>query len=289
MIVPAMSNSEVMDEMFRDFPKVENKARHHSREIWKKVRKAKLKQHKQVFDYVSPNGNKWFYIMYFRNKKDVQTGNLVFMYVCHYVSSRGFRAVLPCMGDYEPYIFYNGHMFDRYKERYGCNATSRLEIAKDYFKNYEGSILHTLEGVDDVAELELEDIKGDNNKYYFYKAGERGVELGYTDMNEACQVVNTFITNDMLKGKQLGVKELYNDAKQRGSRTHKNTEPLEWHKNKKAYETLVEKGIKLMDDVEKMDDYDGGDKEKYISKIIGGKRARTLCKDGGFLMKIFHE
>lgn len=275
-----MTNREAVNEVTSDLQRVRRKIYSHTDMLYKKLKQNKAEFFYEVFDYTSPNKNTWFYSVRFTSKKNIKKGKCFISVACWYVSNMGFRVCVPSLNGRTPFMILSGHLFDRYKERTGCEIENRLDLIKHYFEYNNAANFRMVD-----ESLKLNDVDTEKGKCDMYRNNEKGIELGYIDHEFNAIIMNTFVSNNMLGHKQTEIKEKMDKVEMRklmpssadgfldGNR-RSDKDMINYYRAVKKLESV---GIMSIDDIDKMDDYDESmDKLEYLIGIVGEKRAKEM-------------
>ncbi len=195
MILPTMTQAEIIKEIFKDLEFVMRKAFHLS----KKLRRELIKNRKfatgDLFEYTSPLKNNWLILLILHKKtKD----ELPFcMPTVLFLNKQGFHGA--SVKDDLSIDIYSPHYIDRYKERYLRKDTlSKTEALKAYLST---NVKHNLDLVKDEKR---------HGKCFFARIPD-GIGLGYQERIEGKTVnhFKTFIRSDMIKDFQ---EKVYDDT-----------------------------------------------------------------------------
>ena len=185
MLLNTMTDVEIFNEIKKDYRSCKEKINYYHGKFAKSV-KNKFCFNADTYKMTSPNNNEWI-TFYFHSK----TPNGWEIYYKHYVFMRNMDGTYKVLSiniennDVQTITIFSAHFFQRYKERF-CN--NKQYAFKDLF------LMFLLK-----------------NPYFLSVQTKEG---GYTVMNEGVGLVNfgstpnvcyvnTFITKDMLKPKQL--------------------------------------------------------------------------------------
>lgn len=281
MLVKLMTSKEAVNEIMNDLPRVRRKMHSQVTMLHKKLKRNKAESFYEVFDYVSPNRNTWFYSIRFDSKRDIKKGHCHVFAACWYVSTVGFRACVPSLSKNTPFIIFSGHLFDRYKERTNCEIENRLDLVKHYFKHNNTANFQVVD-----ESLDLDEIDTEKGKCDMYRNSRKGIELGYADLEANCIIMNTFVSNNLLRRDQSKVKEHMDGCRVKEKVTGKSanaflgedgSEDKEIINNYRAVKKLESLGITYLEDIRAKDDYDKFESElDYLINILGEKRGKVL-------------
>lgn len=191
MIVPAMSVTEIHNELVKDYDncisRIDRDFKHYRRAI---IKSTKFPMYFKPIDYTTPSRNKFVILVEAESKKNAN--DLLITLIGYYLRPEGIYAamIVPSKNGDKKICIYPPHFFERYKERYLQNDLSALEVIKQYFK------------INSAITFEVRE-----------EAGFRGVcRDGYIlgkILSHNILIVKTFVTIKMLKGEQVALRENY--------------------------------------------------------------------------------
>lgn len=189
MILENMNDKEICDAFHNDRLQIENRL---DKLDWKKYERY-LKKNKskgpiffEPVRFKSKNSNDYIIIPFSPGWKDSKRENVAIIHYMYYRRAEGFYAVSHTLRFYYRYTIYPPHFFQRYQERF----LHQPELSQQ--KTIEMFFKRTL-GTANADKL-------DDNKYQL--SCTDGVILGIEDM-PGILVAKTFVSVDMLKGKQI--------------------------------------------------------------------------------------
>lgn len=192
LVVDKMTNLEMFAELVEDAPnvtvKVENVATKYRREILKRTRFPIVFK---AIDYISPRKNHWIIIFRASSRKDANEPEI--NYACMADSKHGRYAFMVSRYNDEPAILmFPPHLFQRYRDRFldGDTTLKGSELIKHFFTRNKS--FQSDESVED--------------KRVINTSCEDGVCLG-EEKDKNFIVLKTFLTYEMLKGRQIDVHE----------------------------------------------------------------------------------
>lgn len=192
LVVDKMTNLEMFAELVEDAPnvtvKVENVATKYRREILKRTRFPIVFK---AIDYISPRKNHWIIIFRASSRKDANEPEI--NYACMADSKHGRYAFMVSRYNDEPAILmFPPHLFQRYRDRFldGDTTLKGSELIKHFFTRNKS--FQSDESVED--------------KRVINTSCEDGVCLG-EEKDKNFIVLKTFLTYEMLKGRQIEVHE----------------------------------------------------------------------------------
>lgn len=190
MIIPQMTETELLQEIKKDLPNVVNISNNKDG----KVRRIILKSASfpvYLYSYItSPRKNKWIILWEARNKKNVGDDSLI-SFVCYQETPHGRYAYMPTWADKKLIlIVYPPHFFSRFAKRMNLNLTG-IDLIKRYFEK-NNSYAYELGSEDDC-------------KQHIYGSSPEGISLGLRNTEHDIILFKTFITYEMTKGSQIEV------------------------------------------------------------------------------------
>lgn len=190
MIVPTMTDAEIMQEVKKDFPELGKFTEYKDKEYRRSVLKARKFPFTMLFKKTTKSKNNWLVIYEARDKKDRHDSRIHF--VCVSNSKNGLWCIMPSfMHDQLHLIFFQPHFFSRYKERMKLEITG-LELIYQYFSN----------NYDYVYELTTKQISETEYVQECFGSCKEGIALGVVT-TENNIFFKTFITHNMSKGQQI--------------------------------------------------------------------------------------
>lgn len=182
MIVPSMSYIEIRKEVENDIVFVKKKSIHVIAELEKKMKKNKLKTITHIYDYNSPNKNKWIV------KIEIGLKNVASSFLTYFYIDNKIAAIQVVNARY--LLYYTTHFFKRYKERMKLDIVKPEELIRKYFSD-STNFVHQLLGVTENYLLKM------------FILCKHGAILGNIHTESSICKMNTFITTDMLKTDQV--------------------------------------------------------------------------------------
>jgi hypothetical protein len=182
MIVPSMSYIEIRKEVENDIVFVKKKSIHVIAELEKKMKKNKLKTITHIYDYNSPNKNKWIV------KIEIGLKNVASSFLTYFYIDNKIAAIQVVKARY--LLYYTTHFFKRYKERMKLDIAKPEELIRKYFSD-STNFVHQLLGVTENYLLKM------------FILCKHGAILGNIHTESSICKMNTFITTDMLKTEQV--------------------------------------------------------------------------------------
>lgn len=188
MIIPQMTEAELLDEIKKDLPKVVSISNNKDGKVRRIIQKSVLFP-LYLHSYVtSPRKNKWVILWEARNRKNVGDDSLI-SFVCYQETPHGRYAYMPTWADKKLIlIVYPPHFFSRFAERMNLNL-SGVELIKRYFEknnSYAYELGAAAEG-----------------RQQIYGSSLEGIALGLKSAEHDIILFKTFITYEMTKGSQV--------------------------------------------------------------------------------------
>lgn len=188
MIIPQMTEAELLDEIKKDLPNIVNISNKKDGKVRRIIQKSVLFP-LYLHSYItSPRKNKWIILWEARNKKNVGDDSLI-SFVCYQETEHGRYAYMPTWVDKKLIlIIYPPHFFSRFGERMNLNL-SGVELIKRYFEknnSYAYELGAAAEG-----------------RQQIYGSSLEGIALGLKSVEHEIILFKTFITYEMTKGSQV--------------------------------------------------------------------------------------
>lgn len=190
MIVPTMSEKELIEEIISDMPNVVAKS---DSLLDKRLRKACIRRTVypiSVSEIITTRRkNKWV-VMQIAKTKKMSGDNSIFVFACLFDTPHGLYVYRPWVwdGGATTLNIYPPHFFRRYRERLGLSETG-VDLIKRYLRataigtvinNVDGNVTHTI---------------------------SEGMCLGVSTI-EGSHLLKTFVSNEMLRESQIGIAEV---------------------------------------------------------------------------------
>lgn len=188
MIIPQMSETELLDEIKKDLPNVVNISNNKDGKVRRIIQKSVLFP-VYLHSYItSPRKNKWIILWEARNRKNVGDDSLI-SFVCYQETPHGRYAYMPTWANKKLIlIIYPPHFFSRFAERMNMDL-SGVELIKRYFEK-NNSYAYEFGTADD-------------SRQQIYGSSLEGIALGLRNTEHDIILFKTFITYDMSKGAQI--------------------------------------------------------------------------------------
>lgn len=183
MLVTTMNEVEAIKEISEDLPSLMRYIDHQEKDFRRMVIKATKFPVYQTIEYVSPRKNRWIAIHEARNKSMYFDRCIVTFFVTYNAPGGLYAILVTLYNGAAKYVFYCPHFFSRYAERMDLNLTG-IDLLKCYFKrnaNYVFTRKHP-------------DVVG---------TAQDGIALGF-ETEYGNFMFKTFVSNEMLKGEQVG-------------------------------------------------------------------------------------
>jgi hypothetical protein len=182
MIVPSMSNEEIIKELLHDVDIVTRKAEYLHDELKRLLIKSKEYPFTKTYEYVTPKSkNNWIFILEIKSKKESFATAINYHY-----TDIGLRAAM--ITSTKSIVFYTGHFFTRYAEREALNLPNPVDKMKKFFTMNP----HT----NFKVERKLEE-----GVFELFGTASTGVLLG-KKVSHNLMIINTYLSNELLKGNQ---------------------------------------------------------------------------------------
>lgn len=187
MMLPDMTECQVLQEALRDLPTVERKMQRTkellSRKHVKGDRKAVLVE---LHEYTSPQANNWMVVM-----RHCKAGIQCFHYAWYRGKDDRMRAIYVRI-DGSTSFHYSKHVFDRYSERFSPDVSAENRLRQFFLENH----MYSSHTVDLMAEP-IEDIVSVN----------QGWLLGQRDEEENLTLLTTFVDQGLFFESQHRLEE----------------------------------------------------------------------------------
>jgi hypothetical protein len=203
MIVSSMTYDEIRKEIQTDLVSVRRKAKYVEAELEKKMKRNKLKTLSHIYDYNSPNKNKWIV------KMEIRTKNVALTFLTYFYLDNKIVAIQVINNPF--LLYYTSHFFKRYKERLKLDIIKPEDIIRKYLSDSTNFIPKVLEIVD-------------INLFKMYILCGQGTILGTLHLNSGICKMNTFLSEDMLKSDQV---EMEMEMKRRLAKYNKDSGRLD--------------------------------------------------------------
>ncbi len=197
LVVDNMTNLEMFAELVEDAPNVTVRLEHvlmkYRREILKRTRFPLVFK---AEDYISPKKNHWFFIFRANSRKDADAPEI--NYACVADSKDGrYAFMVSRYNDETAILMFAPHLFHRYRERFleGDTTLKGIDLIKYFFTR--NKTFSSDESVED--------------KRVINTSCEDGVCLG-EEMDKNFIVQKTFLSYEMLRGRQIDVHESLYDS-----------------------------------------------------------------------------
>lgn len=187
MITTRMTRQEIVDELMTDITNVIKKCYHKEGKVNKLADRAALFPFKAHTEFGTPMKNNWMIVWYVLTKKSPVIMKTM---ICIVETDNGKMAYTRDNSQ-DKMLSFSPHFFSRYAERAGVNLTGTALIKHFFLNNLKFEYMGRL----------IPDEDGNTQKTEVYIRCDSGVGIGvvYESMFE----IRTFITYDMLKGKQV--------------------------------------------------------------------------------------
>jgi hypothetical protein len=183
MIVPSMTFEEMRKEIEKDFEILYRKAKYVVRKVEHDNSPLGKKRIIKFFDYYSKHKNNWIY------KADISKKYNIVSFMIYFYGDRGLNAFEKLNGE-ECVCYFTAHFFRRFNERCKLNLSVPNDIIRAFMADNEFFCFRT-----------IEKITQDYSKMVC--SSKSGVSLGILDHKLKIYRMNTFLSNDMLKGSQI--------------------------------------------------------------------------------------
>jgi hypothetical protein len=185
MLVDSMNSIELTKEYISDFFNVNRKCEHLVKEVRKKAIRNKNKRFKKIFEYNSPQKNKWLVLV------DHNNGDPLILPMLYYLN-KGKVNVLTQQPRSKYFFHYTTHFFQRYNQRFlHQEGLSLVEVIKTFIP---------------VNSIATYDFIVENNENRIFARFKDGVGLGYFEYYNEFYVsyMKTYISSNMIGDWQEG-------------------------------------------------------------------------------------
>jgi hypothetical protein len=190
MIVPAMSEIEIQNELSNDYEscitRVQKDMNKYRRGI---IKASKFPIYFKPIEHTSPSRNNFIIYVNAKSKKDAFMPFVTIVGYYHRPEGIYAAMIFPVAGEKFNMLIYPPHFFKRYKERYIKEDLNSLEVIKTFFRNNPTYMLQAVE------------------KENFRGSCIQGFVFGKF-LNPTISIVKTFISCDMLKGEQTSLNDI---------------------------------------------------------------------------------
>jgi len=181
MIVPKMTEEELVKEILQDFKTVKKKIEYYAKSMRRDAIKSKDKHCFRIFEHASNRKNKWLILVDYYKK------HYEYRAVVYYVENSGLNAFM-MESDEKSLMHFSSHFLERYNQRFLMQENvTKLELLKRFVsKNFKSS------------NQNVSDTHYHQNQ--FFSLFKEGVGLGYYEVleNSIISRIRTFITNEMV-------------------------------------------------------------------------------------------
>jgi hypothetical protein len=190
MVVPSMTRKEIaahlLSEIRNNRVRIDNKVSN----VAKKMRKAE----KKIHTYQQCTGSNTLLTIYIYGIDDF---GIDYAIGCWINSEKGLSWA--SVGQLNQIVFFNGHFFERFSERYLKKKMSIKDAAIEFYREYKVSVAKGMEEIaNGVYEIQLPLQIG-------------GLALGIHDRNNDIAIYNTYVSKEMLRAKQIDDIEDYRE------------------------------------------------------------------------------
>jgi hypothetical protein len=190
MLVPSMTIDEIRKEIARDLPILKSKVDHLEHKLRRATRPHGNDKVVRFYDYVSKYKNNWiFRIVVMRRQMEATL-------LVYYYTNIGLVGIITAVND-DFLVYHTSHFFKRYNERLGLSLKTPNEIMKAF--------------INECYEFAANRMKKlSPGIYHVFCASNTGYCLGVENEDKHFIIMNTFISQQMLKGNQLPLAERLN-------------------------------------------------------------------------------
>jgi hypothetical protein len=188
MFVPSMTLEEIRKEIDKDFPIVYRKAQYVSEKLFRQIKPAKGKTYVKLYDYLSKHKNRWIY------KIDISKHETFVHFMTYFYGKKGL-VVFGLLSSEDSVNLFTSHFLNRYNERLNLNINKPEGIIHYFLTETPAYHLTYIETINDEFRK-------------FFCVIPTGVILGIEDKKNKFRKMNTFLSNNMLKGNQVDLRNL---------------------------------------------------------------------------------
>jgi hypothetical protein len=192
MIIPQMTEAELLEEIKSDLPNVVNISNTKDSKVRRIIQKSVLFPVYLHSFITSPRKNKWIILWEAQNKKNIGDNSLI-SFICYQETPHGRYAYMPTWSDKKLIlIVYPPHFFSRFAKRMDLSITG-VDLIKRYFEINNSY----------AFESDNEIINNDTYRQHIYGSSPEGIALGLKAAQHDLILFKTFITYEMTKGSQI--------------------------------------------------------------------------------------
>ncbi|MFT0577699.1 hypothetical protein [Bacteroides thetaiotaomicron] len=194
MIIPQMSEAELLEEIRLDLPNVVSISDTKDTKVRRIIQKSVLFPIYLHSFVTSPRKNKWIILWEARNKKNIGDNSLI-TFLCYQETPHGRYVFMPTWSNGSLIlIVYPPHFFSRFAERMSLDVTG-VNLIRRYFEKNNS---YTFETEDELISDNL-------CRRNIYGSSLEGVAMGVEITGYEIILFKTFITYDMTKGQQISL------------------------------------------------------------------------------------
>jgi hypothetical protein len=187
MFVQSMTFEEIRKEFEKDKNALIRKVASHSNHVVRVMRKTNATTFTKYFDWISPNKNRWTYKFDVNYK--IAKNHFYIQVYCLYFTERSYAVIIYSMAT-DQLTFFTSHFFTRYFEREHLPTQDLHQVIRTFMNNNSEMVT---QGLKHLFE----------EKYDSFIQMKTGAGFGTLHQKINLVEVRTFITNDMLRGKQI--------------------------------------------------------------------------------------
>jgi hypothetical protein len=200
MFVQSMTFEEIRKEFEKDKIALLRKVGSHSNHVVRIMRKTNATTFKKYFEWISPNKNRWWYE--FDADYKIAKNNFYIKTYCLFFTERSYAVIVYSMVT-DQITYFTSHFFTRYFEREHLPTQDPHLVIRSF--------------IDNNSELVTQPLKHlFEEKYDSFIQMKTGVGFGTMHHKIKLVEVRTFITNDMLRGKQIELSHALDEKFQLG-------------------------------------------------------------------------
>jgi hypothetical protein len=187
MFVESMTFEEIRKEFEKDKKPLLTKIVTHSNHVVRMMRKTNATTFQKYFEWISPNKNHWTY-NFTVNYKIAKDYFYVTTY-CLFFTQRSYAVLMYSM-DSDQITYFTSHFFTRYFEREHLPTQDTHQVIRTFMDNNSEMVTQALKHLFE-------------EKFDSFIQMKTGAGFGTLHQKIKLVEIRTFITNDMLRGKQV--------------------------------------------------------------------------------------
>jgi hypothetical protein len=182
-----MTFEEIRKEFDKDRTALIRKVGSHSNHVVRMMRKTNATTFKKYFEWISPNKNRWIYK--FDVDYKIKKNHFYIQQYCLFFTERSYSVLIFSIEN-DQLTYFTSHFFTRYFEREHLDTQDLHKVIRTFMDNNSELVTQPLKHLFE-------------EKYDSFIQMKTGVGFGTFHHKINLVEVRTFITNDMLRGKQI--------------------------------------------------------------------------------------